>query len=239
MYGHPYDCAIRKYPTNCRYCGQFVIYWECCHGSKVFFEPPDRGDHRNLCPAMLAPSGGPPPPRPDGRIALGTPEGVSADVEPDGYGLMPGMARVGPDIAALRRSWAEMPEPSGRETVAIEPYGDKTETIVGEISDMAEIDLAARLGVTPNSIGAGMLGKTFPGLRATQVTILVDDFLNDPDAVDKMSYTAWLPADAAPRGLVKGAFVTAEISPREFWGLPAIGPKWLVESMEEEKPFGA
>ena len=258
MLDHPYDCAIRKYPTNCRYCGQFVIYWECSHGSKVFFEPPDRGKHQcgfsagaRASANHLGGAGGtqsavgahasanPYPPRASGKTALPNMSGVSLGVQPDNCGLMYGMARVGPGVSEFRRSWAEMPEPSGRETVAIEPYGDKSETIAGEISDKFEIDLASKFDVTPNSIGSEMLGKTFPGLLVAQVTILVDDFLNDPDAVDKMSYTAWRPADAAPRDLVKGAFVVAEISPREFWEFPDIGRKWLVESMEEENPLGA
>lgn len=231
MIGHPYDCAKRKYPTNCRCCGQFLVYWECCHGSKVFFEPPNGGDHRNRCPAMLAPSGGATlPPRPDGRTALTTLEGVSPSVQPDNYGLMPGMERVGPGVSALMRSLDKMPEPSGRETVSMQPYAGESEAIAGEISDMFEIDLAARFNLPANSIGAEMLGETFPGLMAMQVTILVDDFLNDPDAVDKMSYTAWCPADAVPRDLAKRAFAVAEISPREF---PIIGRKWLVEYMEE------
>ena len=147
MFGHPYDCAKRKYPTNCQYCGRFLVYWECHHGSKVFFEPPDGGDHRNRCPAMLAPSGGSTPPRPDGRTAWGTLEGVSAGVQPDGYDLMPGMKRVGPGVAELMRSLDKMPEPSGRDTMAMQPYGGESETIAGEISDMLDIDLAARFGL--------------------------------------------------------------------------------------------
>ena len=225
---HPYDCAIRKFPMNCRYCGQLVVYWECCHGSKVFFDPPDRGDHRYSCSAMSGASANPSPPRESGKIALTTMSDVSVGVQPDDYGLMPDTMRVADveSIAALRRSWAKMPEPSGRDTVAMLPYGDKSETVVGEISDIFEIDLAAKFNIPPNSIGARMLGETFPGLRAAQITILVDDFLNDPDAVDKMSYTAWCPTDAVPRGLAKRTFVTAEISPREF---PGIGRKWLVK----------
>ena len=236
MFGHPYDCAIRKYPANCQYCGRFLIYWECAHGSKVFFEPPNGGDHKNRCPAMLAPSGGATPPKPDGRTARGTLESVSFGVQPDDYGVMHGMKRVGPGVAELRRSLEEMPEQSGRDTVAMQPYGGESETIAGEVSDMFEIDLAARFGIKSNSIGAIALGKTFHGLRAAQITILVDDFLNDPDAVDKMSYTAWCPSGEVPRGLAKRAFAIAEISPREF---PTIGRRWLVERIEEENPFGA
>lgn len=232
MFVHPYDCTSRKYPTNCRDCGQLVIYWECLHGAKVFFEPPDRGDHRNLCPAMRAPSGGAATPRPDGRTALGTLEGVSGSVQTADYGLMPGMKRVGPVVAEIRRSLDKMPESGQRATERMNPYGYKSETIVGEVSDMFEIDLADKFDIAPNSIGGRTLGKIFPGLRAAQITILVDEFLNDPDAVDKMSYTAWCPMDIFPGGLAKRSFAAAEISPRE---LPIIGRKWIVKSVDELK----
>ena len=234
MFGHPYDCTSRKFPLNCRYCGQRVVYWECNHGSKVFFDPPDRGEHRYSCPAM---SGAPPPPTPpraSGKVARANLAGVSFSVQPDDDGLMPGMERVEGDfLANLKRSWARMPKASERETVRMDPLSDESETLVGEVSESFEIDLAARFGISRNSIGAAILDKTFPGLRVTQITILVDDFLNDADAVDKMSYTAWCPADVAPRGLAKRAFVAAKIAPREFKFMGEIGRRWVAESVEE------
>ena len=231
MYGgHPYDCAIKKYPTNCGYCRLRVVYWECWHGSKVFFEPPDRGAH--ICPARAGGPTNPSPPRASGKTALTNLEGVTSGVQPDDYGVMPGMERVpGVFLADLKCSWARMPKASERETVRIDPYGDESETLVGEVSDVIEIDLTVRFGISPNSIGAAILGETFPGLRVTQITILVDDFLNDPAAVDKMSYTAWCPADAAPGGLAKRAFVAAEVSPRGFMG--EIGRRWVAKSVDE------
>ena len=229
MFGHPYDCTSRKFPLDCRYCGQRVVYWECRHGSKVFFDPPDRGEHRYSCSAMSGASAKPSPQRASGKTALTTLSGVSVSVQPDDYGLPPGMNRGG--LAAFRRSWTRMPKASERETIRMDPYGDNPETIVGEVSEIFEIDLAARFDMPPNSIGAKLLGEVFPGLRVAQITILVDDFLNDPDAVDKMSYTAWCPAGVAPSGLDKRAFVVAEISPREFMG--DVGRRWVVERMEE------
>ena len=70
----------------------------------------------------------------------------------------------------------------------------------------------------PNSIGAKLLGEVFRGLQAAQITILVDDFLNDPDAVDKMSYTAWCPAGVAPSGLAKRAFVVGRNLAARIYG---------------------
>ena len=232
MFVHPYDCTRRKYPTDCRYCGQRVVYWECHCGSKVFFDPPNFGKHQCRFSAGASASANPYPPRASGKTALTTLSGVSFSVQSPGYGLMPGMKRV---IAEIKRSWDKMPESGQRATERIDPYGDKSDTIVGEVSELFEIDLAEKFGIAPNSIGGGILGKIFPGLRAMQITILVDDFLNDPDAVDKMSYTVWCPPDAVPGGLARRSFAAAEISPREFRELPIIGRKWVVESVDELK----
>lgn len=232
MFGHPYDCASRKFPLNCRYCGQRVVYWECNHGSKVFFNPPNGGEHD--CSARSGASRNPSPPRLSGKVARANLAGVSSSVQPDDYDLMPGVRRAKGDfLENLKRSWARMPKASERETVRVDPLGGNPETLVGEVSEAFEIDLAARFGISRNSIGAAILDKTFPGLRVTQITILVDDFLNDADAVDKMSYTAWCPAGVAPRGLAKRASVAAKIAPREFKFMGEIGRRWVVESVDE------
>ena len=232
MYVHPYDCTSRKFPTDCRRCGQRVVYWECDHGSKVFFDPPDRGEHQCDYSTASGASAKPSPPRASGKTALTTLSGVSIGVQPGNYGLMPGMKRVKVLVPAeIKRAWTRMPKENERETVPVKPYGDNSETLRGEISAVLKIDLAAQFGMPPSSVGGIMLGKTFPGLRATQITILVDDFLNDPDAVDKMSYTAWCPAGVAPSGLAKRAFAIAKVSPREFMG--AVGRKWVAESVDE------
>ena len=232
MRGHPYDCAEQTNPARCRYCGQTVIYWECRHGSKVFFDPPDGGDHRYNCSATSGASAKPSPPRASGKTALTTLSGVSIGVQPGNYGLMPGAKRVKVRVPSqIRRAWTWMPKENERETVPVKPYGDVPETLAGEVSAVFEIDIADRFGMSPSSVGGIILGKTFPGLRATQITILVDDFLNNPDAVDKMSYTAWCPTGVAPLGLAKRAFVIAKVSPREFMG--AVGRRWVAESVDE------
>lgn len=44
-YGHPYDCTVRSFPLTCRYCKSTVVYWQCAHGSKVFFDTNGGGEH--------------------------------------------------------------------------------------------------------------------------------------------------------------------------------------------------
>ena len=40
---HGKHCYRRSFQTKCRKCGVDVLYWECIHGSKIFFEYPPYG----------------------------------------------------------------------------------------------------------------------------------------------------------------------------------------------------
>jgi hypothetical protein len=40
---HGKHCYRRSFPTKCQKCGVDVLYWECTHGSKLFFEYPPYG----------------------------------------------------------------------------------------------------------------------------------------------------------------------------------------------------
>jgi len=40
---HGKHCYLRSFRTKCRRCGVDVLYWECTHGSKLFFEYPPYG----------------------------------------------------------------------------------------------------------------------------------------------------------------------------------------------------
>ena len=40
---HGKHCFRRSFQTKCRKCGVDVLYWECTHGSKIFFEYPPYG----------------------------------------------------------------------------------------------------------------------------------------------------------------------------------------------------
>ena len=48
---HGKHCHIRSFPTKCRKCGSEVLYWECSHGSKIFFDYPIYGKLiKHKCP---------------------------------------------------------------------------------------------------------------------------------------------------------------------------------------------
>ena len=40
---HGKHCYLRSFQTKCLKCGADVLYWECRHGSKVFFDYPPYG----------------------------------------------------------------------------------------------------------------------------------------------------------------------------------------------------
>ena len=47
---HGRHCYLRSFQTSCKKCGADVLYWECTHGSKIFFEYPPYGKlQRHLC----------------------------------------------------------------------------------------------------------------------------------------------------------------------------------------------
>lgn len=49
--GHGSHCFLRSFKTECPNCGNDVLYWECTHGSKVFFEYPPYGKLiKHKCP---------------------------------------------------------------------------------------------------------------------------------------------------------------------------------------------
>jgi len=47
---HGKHCYLRSFQTVCKKCGADVLYWECTHGSKMFFEYPPYGKLiRHIC----------------------------------------------------------------------------------------------------------------------------------------------------------------------------------------------
>jgi len=47
---HGKHCYLRSFQTSCKKCGADVLYWECTHGSKIFFEYPPYGKlQRHYC----------------------------------------------------------------------------------------------------------------------------------------------------------------------------------------------
>jgi hypothetical protein len=52
---HGKHCYLRSFKTSCPTCGADVLYWECTHGSKIFFEYPPYGKLvKHYCRKYLA-----------------------------------------------------------------------------------------------------------------------------------------------------------------------------------------
>ncbi len=50
---HGKHCYLRSFQTSCRKCGVDVLFWECTHGSKIFFEYPPYGKlQRHYCRSL-------------------------------------------------------------------------------------------------------------------------------------------------------------------------------------------
>ena len=111
----------------------------------------------------------------------------------------------------------------------MDPYAGNRERLIGDVSEIHSFYLPERFGWSEDFVSAINLDRTFPGLKATQVTILVDDILNDPDAVDVMSYTVWCPTGTVPDDISKRHPVDATIVAYEVL---SIGYIWLVESLD-------
>lgn len=45
------DCKKYSVPRTCQYCSDSVVYWECNHGCKVFFNRYEDGggNHKDTC----------------------------------------------------------------------------------------------------------------------------------------------------------------------------------------------
>ena len=228
--GHPYDCKERAYPTTCNICGQLVIYWECYHGSKVFFDPNYAGQH--ACGYRTDKGrADPSPPRRSGKEYWETLIGVTESIEPKNYGLIHGMVRYPKEVADyLERRRKGVSEAQQRDTVAMHPYaGSREDNLIGEIAGIIDVYLPERFDFSESSVLAATLVNIFPGFEVKQLTILVDDFLNDPAAVDLMSYTVWCPAGMILNDVERGQSVEATFSAKDML---IVETRWVAESIE-------
>ena len=136
--------------------------------------------------------------------------------------------RLADDLARLKRRHSE-PQPRATVSIPPPPYGNKTESVAGTVASVSKIYLPKRFDLDESSVLARSLNKTFPGLQVTQITILVDDILNDPKAEDMFSYTVWVPAGIGVEMLSHRQFVIAVVVSTDIL---RIGRKWIVKAIE-------
>ena len=231
MYGAvhgPLICGSRTFPTTCSRCRQAVFYFHCTHGSKVFFDELGHPWPVHNCGAgttQLSPT----PPRPSGRTAWSTLEGVTFSVQSRDHGLLPGMTHASVDMpeAAIRRVRDAGSRP--RETMRIDPLGASKESLIGRVTDVHRVDLLLRLGLDSGSIGAQMIANRFLGLEAVQITLLVDELDLDPDAVDMFSYTLWVQSSSVADSVARNDLIEVGIEAVELLGEER---RWVATSLE-------
>ncbi len=227
---HGYWCNTRTFPINCRDCKAGVYFFMCDCGSRVFFDDLGYPWPIHDCGASrVGTSGsGSSAPRPSGRMAWSSLTGVTFSKQDPNYGLLPGMKRFNGSIDEGISGRVKRTDPVLRETMRMDPIGDRQEELLGVVSDIHHMALGERFAIGADTVGAEMIVKQLGRLDVTQITILVDDIDVDPEAVDLMSYTAWWPENVS-EALAIGDVVRAAVLPKDIWG---IGRRWVVDSLK-------
>ena len=78
---------------------------------------------------------------------------------------------------------------------------------------MHSVDLAKRLGLSPESVGTQLSGGRFLGLEARQMTVLVDDIDIDPSAFDLLSYTFWCEVSGISNSVTTQDIIQVDVNP--------------------------
>ena len=116
-----------------------------------------------------------------------------------------------------------------RQTYRMDPLGTGRETLIGRVTAVHTVDLALRLGLSSESLGARLVGGRFQGLEAIQITILVDDIDIDPAAIDLLSYTFWCEVSESSQSVATQDIVWVEVIPVEILGDES---RWIAEHLE-------
>ena len=226
---HGHWCNTRTYPTQCQSCKSQVFFFQCDHESRVFFDYLGHPWPIHECfLRRMRRRGAGGPPRRSGKQAWSTLVDVSESKEGENYGLLAGMKRypAGIDASSVARKPLQRPGQIPSQTLAIHPIGNsQPEYLTGIIHDAKRVSLTEKLSVGPDTVGARIIGQTFPELEVIQVTVLV----NDLEAEDMLSYTAWCRPTDVTGALAKGHFVSARFRPVD---LLIVGRKWVAESIE-------
>ncbi len=223
---HGPSCNAKTFPTNCPSCKSNVYFFQCDHQSRVFFD--DLGPPWPLHFCFLRRNGSRQfAPRPSGKVALTTMTNVTVSVQSQNYGLLTGMEKS-IDNAIVKRA-GQKPDSSLRDTMRIDPIGDRSDHLCGVVHDIVQLPLDEKFGIELDTLGGQTLSKRFPDLKVAQLTILVDEIATDPDAIDFLSYTIWCNPTAAVETLSKRHIVSLTVTPTEIWG---IGRRWLGSNIE-------
>ena len=109
----------------------------------------------------------------------------------------------------------------------IDPLGTKPEIMVGRVVAVRKVELADRLGLQAGSVIAKGVDKHFPGLRAVQITLLVDEIDIDPDAEDLLSYSFWCRLSSVAESVAPDDIIRVELEPVDL----LMQRRWIAKSL--------
>ena len=118
-------------------------------------------------------------------------------------------------------------ENQARENMRIEPLG--TVAVEGIVRERSQPNLAKRHGLERNSIGFGLLTQAIGDADPLQLTVQVDELTDDPDAIDYLSYTFFVPKSRADQDIARGDVMRALLTPVEMLGSIKL---WLAKEIE-------
>ena len=227
MYGtHGTWCNTKTFPLKCRYCGGSIFFFQCDHESRVLFDALGWPWPLHDC-LSPGPTSKPNPTNDSTYRALQRVQFTIRDEKTSG--LIHGMRRFNASIDPAILSRVEQSQSTTRDTMRVDPIGGE-ETHIGTVSHIGEVSLESRYSVESDSIGARLISSTLGGLTVMQITILVDEFASDPDALDFMSYTFWCDPGLVPEILSTGDVVSATFAPAQMAG---VGLRWVASSLEK------
>ena len=207
------------------HCGSGIFFFSCDHGSRVLFDslgapwPVHRCSGPGSSPNSLQ----------DEIDAIRNLKDISFGAQKPGYDLLAGLQKGTDKISQDVLERASSPKTDVRETVRMEPIGSKTELILGLVSHIGLVDVSDKFKIETNSIVATEVIRQFGNLKVEQLTVLVDEYLTDPDALDFKSYTVWRRVDGSTNPIEAGQIVRATIRPARLLG---VGDFWLADTVE-------
>ena len=134
----------------------------------------------------------------------------------ENHGLLPGLVHAPrePDpfvVSKLRQS-----QNLARDTVRMDPLGSIAAEITGVVHARVTPNLERRLGAPAGTIGYELLRKQVGTGDLVQLTVVVDELGQDPDAIDFQSYTVICRPGSVNRRIVPGTIVYAKLVQLQF-----------------------
>lgn len=219
----PY-CNSITFPTRCRFCGSEVFFFSCDCGSRVFFD--ELGYPWPIHNCMRSSTAGTSVDTSPSRI----PSIMDISIYRGGSNnnLLPGLVHTPNTLSPTVIRRFQNIQNQVREILRIDPLGSEPVEAIGVVQDRLEPDLAKRPGVERGTVGYTLLEKRIGSTNLDQITVLVDELANDPDATDFSSYTFLCPREKLARSISKGAIIRFRLEKLEVLG---IRPFWFATSI--------